>query len=288
MQHYVEKALFLVKVSRPGFYVTTLWFFLLPFGQRDMFGSWVFWLGCFYVCFPLGLLMYGWNDLMDIETDKHNPRKDSFLFGARLDPSQTPWLVKSMVWFQLPFLGLFVWIAGYKMLLWFGLMLFANVLYNGPGLGTKNYPGLDILSQVGYLLIFVLSSWLNNVPQLPLTTMAFAALFAMHSHLFGQLMDIEADRKAGRKTTANVIGIFPGKLLLVAILITESIILWQRDIIVAGFLMVSAAIFTIDALFVFRGRAYPSLVVKVFFISWNLIAVISMHWLWARGTLVGH
>jgi len=29
--------------------------------------------------------------------------------------------------------------------------------------------------------------------------MIFSALFAMHSHLFGQLMDIEADRAAGRR-----------------------------------------------------------------------------------------
>ena len=230
--------------------------------------------------------MYGWNDLMDIETDKHNPRKDSFLFGARLENSQSRWLMKNIVWFQLPFLPLFVWIAGYKMLLWLGLMLFANALYNGPGPGTKNYPGLDILSQVGYLLIFVLSSWLNNVPQLPMTTMIFAALFAMHSHLFGQLMDIEADRKAGRQTTANVIGVLLGKWLLIAILITESLIIWQRDIFVAGFLATSAIVFAVDALFVFKNRPYPSIIVKIFFVGWNLIAVVSMHWLWARGTLV--
>lgn len=97
MRQIREEAFQLLKISRPGFYITTLWFFLLPFGQRDMFGSWVFWLGCFYVSFPLGLLMYGWNDLMDVETDKHNPRKDSFLFGARLEASDARWLPKRIL-----------------------------------------------------------------------------------------------------------------------------------------------------------------------------------------------
>jgi len=75
----------LVKISRPGFWLTALWFYLLPFAQRDMFESMGFWLGAIYVCFPLGLLIYGWNDLTDTQTDALNPRKDSWLFGARPD-----------------------------------------------------------------------------------------------------------------------------------------------------------------------------------------------------------
>ncbi|MCA9606810.1 MAG: hypothetical protein KC619_14490, partial [Myxococcales bacterium] len=71
-----------MKISRPGFWPTQLWFFLLPLGLRDMFGAPAFWLGCVYVCLPLGLLSYGWNDLGDYETDALNPRKDSWLFGA--------------------------------------------------------------------------------------------------------------------------------------------------------------------------------------------------------------
>ena len=65
----------LIKVARPGFWPTHLWFFLLPLGQREMFGRPGFWLGCAYVCFPLGLLLYGWNDLFDAETDRRNQRK---------------------------------------------------------------------------------------------------------------------------------------------------------------------------------------------------------------------
>ncbi|TNE46485.1 MAG: hypothetical protein EP343_23040 [Deltaproteobacteria bacterium] len=288
MRRLLDEILFTLKVSRPGFYPTTLWFFLLPFGQRNMFGSWVFWLGCVYVCLPLGLMLYGWNDLMDMQTDSHNPRKDSYLFGARLEPHHRSKVIWQMVLIQLPFWPLFVWLAGPKMLLLLVAMVATNAVYNAPGWGWKNRPWLDLLNQAGYLLVFVLSSWLNHVPQLPASVMVFSALFAMHSHLFGQLMDIDADTQAGRRTTASVIGVVPGKLLLVTILVVEALIVGPRDTIVAAFLGLSALIFLVDAFLVFRERPYPSWAIKVFFVGWNIVAIASMNWLWTRGTLVGN
>jgi hypothetical protein len=56
---------------------------MLPLGGRHVFGSLPFWLGIVYVTFPMGLLLYGWNDYVDFEVDRVNPRKGSFLFGAR-------------------------------------------------------------------------------------------------------------------------------------------------------------------------------------------------------------
>lgn len=156
----------LIKVARPGFWPTHLWFFLLPLGQREMFGRLGFWLGCAYVCFPLGLLLYGWNDLLDAETDRRNDRKDSWLFGARLDDQGLRRLPLWIAISQLPFLAVFAVLFGAKMLLWFAALVAANAVYNWPRLGWKNWPVLDLLNQVGYLLVFVLSSWLCQVPQL--------------------------------------------------------------------------------------------------------------------------
>ncbi len=56
---------------------------MLPLSQRDVFHSVAFWLGALYVTFPMGLLLYGWNDIVDYEADRLNPRKGTFLFGAR-------------------------------------------------------------------------------------------------------------------------------------------------------------------------------------------------------------
>ncbi|MBL8916734.1 MAG: hypothetical protein JNM17_38890 [Archangium sp.] len=109
----------LLKVSRPGFWPTQLWFFVLPFGQRDMFGTPEFWLGCVYVTFPLGLLLYGWNDIFDAETDRANGLDDAGL--ARLPR----WIIAT----QLPFVVAFTVLAGPKMLLWALAVAGTNALY---------------------------------------------------------------------------------------------------------------------------------------------------------------
>ena len=214
----------LIKVARPGFWPTHLWFFLLPLGQRELFGSLGFWLGCFYVCFPLGLLIYGWNDLFDAESDRRNARKDSWLFGARLDDEGLRRLPLWIAVVQLPFVVGFTALFGAKMILWFVALVAANALYNWPRFGWKNWPVLDLVNQVGYLLVFVLASWVCQVPQLNAVAMVFSALFAMQSHLFGQIMDVDADRAAGRRTTASVIGVRASKLVVVALLVAAAAI----------------------------------------------------------------
>ena len=211
-----------IKVSRPGFWPTHLWFYLLPFAEREMFGSFAFWLGAFYVCFPLSLLLYGWNDIGDAETDKSNPRKGTWIFGARPDArmrKHLPWIIALV---QLPFVSAFVLIAGWKMLLVFLAMVVTNATYNT--LGFKKIAVLDLLNQSGYVLMFVMASWLCDVPQLNIPAIVFGALFAMQSHLFGQLMDVDEDRLAGRKSTAIFLGVTNSKLLLVSIMAANSVL----------------------------------------------------------------
>src|SRR5262245_16914416 len=55
---------FILQASRPGFWLTAIWFYLLPVAQRPVWNSFDFWLGVFFVSFPFGLLIYGWNDIM--------------------------------------------------------------------------------------------------------------------------------------------------------------------------------------------------------------------------------
>src|SRR5258708_37045112 len=74
---------FLLQVSRPGLWSTTALFYLMPLGRADLLYSSKLWLGLFFVLFPLGILLYGVNDIVDAETDALNPRKGTFLFGAR-------------------------------------------------------------------------------------------------------------------------------------------------------------------------------------------------------------
>ena len=270
-----------LKAARPGFWPTHLWFYMLPFAGRDMFGSFPFWLGAVYVCFPLGLLTYGWNDLGDHASDCNNPRKDTWLFGAVVSPelrNKLPWII---FFVQIPFLFLFTWLAGTKMLFWFAGAVLVNACYNT--LGFKRLPVVDLLNQVGYVLIFVLASWLCDVPQLNGPAIVFGAIFAMQSHLFGQLMDIDEDRKAGRKSTAIMIGVVPAKLLLVTIMVCLAMIAYQnfQGPTVAIFMTLGAVFFAFDMCFG-PGR-YPVWFSRLFFLGWNLVVIASMHFVWKYG-----
>ena len=283
-----ERIVFHIKVARPGLWLTSIWFYLLPLGGKHVFTSPQFWLGVFFVTFPMGHLIYGWNDLMDAEADRLNPRKGTFLFGARGTPEQLRSLPWQMALVQLPFLLLFTWLLGGRGIVYYTAIICVTALYNVPRIGWKNHPPLEILNQAGYLLVFVLSSWLNGVAKLSAPAMLFGALFAMHSHVFGEIMDIVPDRDAGRRTTANMIGLVPSKMLVVALLITESVIVYRsiHDVFIMAFLITSAAFFLIDAIILWRDRIYSPSQMRFAMLAWNVVALASMPYVWWSASFV--
>ena len=77
-----SELVFLTQVARPGLWTTTALFYLIPLGHSTFFRSWIFWVGLSYVLVPLGLVLYGVNDIVDADADVFNPRKGTFLFGS--------------------------------------------------------------------------------------------------------------------------------------------------------------------------------------------------------------
>ncbi len=280
--------LFLLKAARPGFWSTAVWFYLLPVGQRNMFGTPAFWLGLVYCTFPLGLLLYGWNDLADRVTDRLNPRKDSLIFGARGTDAQLARLPRIIVLVQIPFLLTFFVLLGWKTLIWFAAVLLVNWLYNRPKFPFKSHAPFDMLNQAGYLLVFPLSSWLNGVPQLPWATFVFSAMFAMHSHLFGQIMDLVPDREAGRRTTAICLGIVPAKILLLTLLVVETILVtWAfKNPYFSAAMALGALWLLFDLTVLFRNRLYPQGALTLFALGLNVAMFSTMNWVWKTGVLL--
>jgi 4-hydroxybenzoate polyprenyltransferase len=285
--HRLSTLAFVIKASRPGLWLTAIWFYLLPLGQSHVFHSAGFWLGMIYVTLPLGLIIYGWNDIADAEIDRFNPRKGTFLFGAKGSSEQLRRLPLQIALAQTLFALIFVYLDAPKILLWFlGLVLF-TAIYNLPRYGLKSHPPFDILNQAGYLLVFVLSSWLNHAPQLRWPAMLFGAMFAMHSHVFGEIMDIEPDRASGRRTTATVIGVISSKFLICAILLGEAFLVWKyfNDTWISGALLFGAVWFLLDAVVLWRSRPYSLAAMRIFMLGWNAIALASMPWVWRTATL---
>jgi len=278
---------FLLQVSRPGLWSTTALFYLMPLGHGDVSHSGKLWLGLFFVLFPLGFLLYGVNDIVDAESDSLNPRKGTFMFGSRGAREQLAALKWQIAVVQIPFAIAFYFFVGPRILWWYAVLLLAVGLYNAPGIAWKGRPPFDVLIQASYLLVFVLSSWLNNAPQLPWQAFLFGALFAMHSHIFGEVMDIEPDRLSGRRTTATLIGRVPAKFLIAAFLVIETTLVWIyfRDWIVTSFLIFGALWFLIDATLLWKNRAYRPKEMRLFLWGWNAAALLGMFWNGTHGTL---
>jgi 4-hydroxybenzoate polyprenyltransferase len=279
---------FLLQVSRPGLWSTTALFYLMPLGRADFLHSAKLWLGLFFVLFPLGILLYGVNDIADAEADLVNPRKGTFLFGSRGTREQLAALKWQIAAVQLPFLLAFFFLIGPRILWWYAALIAAVAIYNAPRFGWKANPPFDVLIQASYLLVFVLSSWLNGVAQLPWQTFLFGALFAMHSHVFGEVMDIDPDTLSGRRTTATVIGRVPAKLVIAGFLCAETVLIhyYFRDAAITGFLALGAAWFLLDAALVWKSRAYSPKEMRLFMWGWNLAAFLGMLWNWSHGSLL--
>jgi 4-hydroxybenzoate polyprenyltransferase len=278
---------FLIQVSRPGLWSTTAMFYLMPLGHADLLHSGKVWLGLFFVLFPLGFLLYGVNDIVDAEADRLNPRKGTFLFGSRGAREQLAALKWQVAVVQIPFLLAFYFLVGPRILWWYAVLLLAVGLYNAPRLGWKGRPPFDVLIQASYLLVFVLSSWLNKAPQLPWQTFLFGALFAMHSHVFGEVMDIEPDRLSRRTTTATLIGRISAKFLIAGFLCTETALVYFyfHDPIITGFLALGMLWFVLDAVALWRNRSYTPMEMRLFLWGWNIAALLGIFWNWKQGTL---
>jgi 4-hydroxybenzoate polyprenyltransferase len=282
-----SELVFLTQVSRPGLWTTTALFYLMPLGHEVFVRSWIFWVGLFFILIPLGLVLYGVNDIVDAEADVYNPRKGTFLFGSLGAKEQLAALRWQIAASQLPFLALFFFLIGPKVLLWYMALALAVTLYNSPRVGWKGRPPFDVLIQASYLLVFVLSSWLNHVPQLPWPTFIFGALFAMHSHVFGEVMDIMPDQRSGRHTTATQIGAVQAKFLIAGFLCVETAMVYWffHSAVIAGFLGAGILWFVLDATVLWKARSYAPVQMRAFMWAWNGAAVLGMCWNWLTASL---
>jgi 4-hydroxybenzoate polyprenyltransferase len=283
----VSRLLFLAQVSRPGLWSTTAMFYFMPLGHWSAFQAPRLWIGLFYVLIPLGLILYGVNDIADAEADKYNPRKGTYLFGSLGSEEQLEALRFQISIVQLPFLIAFFFLAGPRILWWLALLLAAVTVYNAPNFGWKGKPPFDVLIQASYLLVFVLSSWLNRVPQLPWQAFVFGALFAMHSHVFGEVMDIAPDRLAWRRTTATVLGAVKAKFLIAAIVCVEIAILLVFFHSGIAVIILSAGVlwFILDATLFWKEHPYRPTEMRVFMWIWNATSFAAIYWDWSSAAL---
>lgn len=278
-----------LKVSRPGLWFPTIWIYLVPFSFQDYFWKDIlFWAGFIFVTFPLNFLVYGLNDYNDFKADELNSRKGNYLFGAKSSMAQLMKLPRKITFVFIPFVIVFTILSGYKMLLLLIVIVFVNLIYNFKPFRIKERPPFEIFIQVGYVFTAFFSIQLNNLPMLPWQTIVYLSLFAFQAHIAGEIMDIEPDLKAGKRTTATLLGRSKMKLLMLVLLLLETYLLvyWFQDYILAGFLASFALWLIADIFLIFKEKPYTLFQMKVFGYALNISAVLSMIWILYSGKLL--
>jgi hypothetical protein len=112
----------LLRVSRPYYYLVTLWLYLLPTGAHfELLGTSAFWLGVAYCTLPLNALCYLMNDLADVVVDADNARKGGNMLGAAKEgATRLREAIPVTAAIQLPFLLAFAALCGARTWPWFG------------------------------------------------------------------------------------------------------------------------------------------------------------------------
>ena len=278
-----------LKISRPGLWFPTIWIYLVPFSfDTHFWGKPIFWIGFLFVTFPLNYLVYGLNDYNDQKADEINIRKGNFLFGAKATKEQLASIPKKVTIVILPFIIFFSIYSGFNMLLLLIFMVVINIMYNFKPFRIKERPPFEICIQIGYVFTGFFSVLLNDLPMLPWQTVLYLTLFAFQAHIAGEIMDIEPDLKAGKKTTATIIGRKKTKLLMLLILLIEIYILsfWFKDYFLAGFLAVFSLWLLLDIFTFFKEKPYSLSQMKLFGYAMNISALASMIWILYSGNLM--
>ena len=278
-----------LKISRPGLWFPTIWIYLVPFSFETHFWEKpIFWIGFLFVTFPLNYLVYGLNDYNDQKADEINIRKGNFLFGAKATKKQLSKIPLKVTIVILPFIIFFSIYSGFNMLLLLIFMVVINIMYNFKPFRIKERPPFEICIQIGYVFTGFFSVLLNDLPMLPWQTVLYLTLFAFQAHIAGEIMDIEPDLKAGKKTTATIIGRKKTKLLMLLILLIEIYILsfWFKDYFLAGFLAVFSLWLLLDIFTFFKEKPYSLSQMKLFGYAMNISALASMIWILYSGNLM--
>lgn len=280
--------LFCLKTSRPGLWFPTIWLYTLPVAGQDIWDSPAFWVGLLYVTFPLNFLVYGWNDMVDQITDRLNPRKGTYLFGAKGSDSELNRLPKSILIVQLLTWPILLLFGSWQMALVALGIIFFCWIYNAPSWGFRGRPPLELLSQVGYLLVLPLSCLLNQVVIPSIDVWFYLFLFCTQSQLIGEVMDIEPDRQARRDTTATKLGRVGTKFLVIGVVLAETLLVWLHfgDWIFGAGLGLFLLWLLLDVFVLYANKAYTMRDFKLLGIGSNVVALLSMIYVWRVGLFV--
>jgi lycopene elongase/hydratase (dihydrobisanhydrobacterioruberin-forming) len=196
-----------VLISRPRFWLYLLGPLLV--GAAAAQGTDIDWQRLLpfilFFSFPANLLIYGFNDIFDYETDKYNKKKQSY--EQLLSPRQRgPLLRQLIIWGAIGILLVFPadvsQAAKWAMVGFY----FFGLFYSVPPIRAKARPFIDALFNILYIFPGLLgySLFTGNFP--PTQLMLAATFWVMAMHAYSAVPDISSDKKAKLSTIATTLG----------------------------------------------------------------------------------
>lgn len=213
----VSNSLNWIKLSRPRF-----WLYLLgPYGiglaaSITNVSDWWrldIWLWFAFFLIPANFYLYGINDLADFDTDTFNQQKK----GVQEIALPASYKAKlSRILFAVLVLSLVLAFATLRFLpiVYLFCFLALATMYSLTPFRFKSRPIIDFVSNVLYILpAGVAFAMITHQPLPPMSLLA-GGFWCASMHLFSAIPDISADRRAGLRTSAVVLG--QNKSLLLA------------------------------------------------------------------------
>jgi len=192
----------LLRVSRPRFWMYLLGPYMVALAATSLRPPLEVWLLGLYLTLPANLLIYGVNDLFDVETDRLNPKKRDY--ESLLLPAERRGLVVAILALNLPFLALVPLLPH----AWPWLLLFVvtGVGYSMPPLRAKSRPVVDAAFNILYVAPGIAAYATLSGGQPPVAVLVAALLWCMAMHAYSAVPDIPADRAASVPTVATLFG----------------------------------------------------------------------------------
>lgn len=197
----------ILQISRPKFWLYLAGPYIVGYTVAAQspsdFLSFSFIYTLLYFLIPANSILYGVNDLADTDTDKFNSKKVTHETKAS-SANTMHYYILIAVSFLLTF-PLFAFLPFFSSLLLFVFLLLA-FFYSSPPIRLKAKPYVDSCSNILYAIPGFIAAYQfrDDLITLPVLVATFSWTAAMH--LFSAIPDIEADTKAGLRTTAITLG----------------------------------------------------------------------------------
>ncbi len=151
---------------------------------------------------PINVFIYGINDFFDVDTDAHNPKKNTLEYRAT--PKEYRLLVAALIGYVV--VGAFIVYEDVTTWGLFALWTFLVLTYNMPPIRLKARPILDILLAFNYPLLGIIGYTMVAGVLPPIGVLIPITLLSISYHVYSAVHDMPHDAADGVYTTALWLG----------------------------------------------------------------------------------